>query len=1536
MTGLSGDIIELWNIDADKYRAVNLRFNFDSGPDRLSTPVLHGFSIGSRVGTGFNFTAFGPVTIDNGVWQTMGGGEPMIYSPDLKRTAYTNNLERSKFSYPITSITPMIQDDCMESPSIEITPTGGSQAFNAQDGVKTSLDVPMFGFTSVTSYQGACDVGGIWFDLEFGHHARQMRIDVADDGDVDYGFTEPAFDMFGRQTTFVSGTVDGVNYAAESATLTLDVNGEATGGFFLLPEGAEVSAADIGFDQVSIRSNSDPYEGFSLSLMAGSQSVELGDMPNSTYIVQEVLQSPFDFKGALNSLLTNPSVAGTHEDEFGRYWIMFRFMVDSPNASSGTSMTAVELDIVYNYSTVLNAADGLDIELNQGIALWTGGATATVPVAVYSDTGGGVTLSDLSVSSSTGYANTISMTGSPVGLYPNGEIYEVVTTHTVDLATGTSLSEAWLTFESSTGFIKLAWTDFMGFSEASDENNYVTLESTSAASPITNGQEITWRFRVNPTWDDTEAVRMYAGLTTANSINGLPDAVLLDPSVGNAVENDAGIISFELQNSIGVPQSLTSAESGQDINLIGEIRLENLTEAPDPSAYFLTLELKHINASDGNITWEEIANRSGVIGGDFNWNIDLGNAAGSETYRFAVRGYDGGDLICPPSQYNPDETCAIPFDITIDTYEPNLLDLQVLSPGTDANVDSNWRTLIDDTWVVPQQAQKIRMSSQDLPNPPATLDLHLWVERTHDANEDGLPDASEYITVTLNGDGEAPTANYTGQYSDFANEGTEGKVSMWIEGYDLAGNAIDGGAPGFDNDKITYVSMSSKTPVMRNFFIEDSKGNRFLNTNEAQYDGTWNKTMYAGNTYHLIVEASDDNGWRDVDFFQINLDKAESSDDMTIYYFPRNETAWTSSPHIDVVYDGNVMPTMLAMDNTALIDPFESDFILNIPIRIDWGITGLSNKDIEPKLQMQDLDNPLYTMIDTQQRHVQFWRYSDTVRLDFRTDEANDLMVSPMWEDLSEPFTQDVRKGFVFAGDTVRFTGQYAFLDGMSASVYTNPEVELTMEIKRLNAEEDFDRGYIATPGETIYHSFTGGVFDINLTAPVFTNEYQYEFRLCPPVDQQKPDPCDDYAMPDGAEDTTSGLCQGNPKYGCQSFKLMVDRTPPEVVTNSWLAEKGALPASSNDRIISTVLSTATYHCVDVQVQIKEQEALFPGDLQVNWMFYSDTIGYIPWGEYSKYFGGEPASETLSLSTIDNGYLASATCLDLWPITDGVYEPEQEKTKTQSPVLIFWVTGVDSAGSTVRLGGGVQEDGSVLPIFSSQAQYKSEYTFIHEEATFEIQDVLLEDDPRVGDSMKLRIKVKNTGTMAGTAELVIKSVVNDGIPVVESTVTSEELDIAETSGWIEVNLEPFAEQTTGMYYTISLNGSSDTIYDGSSEQWSQVFNVKVQAEEDSSSFLLIVALLVVVIGVLGTLVLVLLDVAVVSRCLRTSMKTTTLRMLMSRTRCLPRFLPMLTPKWLEPCSNSRNGLKRRFRVTSTKDGTLNPFRTGSTISEAPP
>ena len=399
----------------------------------------------------------------------------------------------------------------------------------------------------------------------------------------------------------------------------------------------------------------------------------------------------------------------------------------------------------------------------------------------------------------------------------------------------------------------------------------------------------------------------------------------------------------------------------------------------------------------------------------------------------------------------------------------------------------------------------------------------------------------------------------------------------------------------------------------------------------------------------------------------------------------------------------------------------------------------------------------------------------------------------------------------------------------------------MTLEITRQDALEDFTKGYIATPGEVTTHSFTGGVFAINITAPVFTNEYTYTYRLV--------------NLPAGAEDFTAALCATSTSYGCGEFSLKVDRTPPEVLSNTWMAEKGTLPAGSDNRIIANTLSTANYHCVDVQVQIREQEAMFPGDLQVNWMFYSNTIDYTPWSEYAEYFGFEPSTAPMTLRSFGGGYEARADCLDLWPLSDE--QPrvfDAEVNPANQPTLVFWVSGADSAGSTVRLGGGPQDDGSVLPIFSGQAQHKSEYTFIEEKAAFEIQDVLLSDDPRVGESMKLRIKVKNTGSMAGVADLVVKSVTDSGTPVEEGTVSTPELDIQEESDWIEITLAPFATQTTGMYYTISISGSSEAIYDGSENQWADVFNVKVQAEEDSSNLLLIVAILVVVIGVLGTVV----------------------------------------------------------------------------------
>ena len=107
--------------------------------------------------------------------------------------------------------------------------------------------------------------------------------------------------------------------------------------------------------------------------------------------------------------------------------------------------------------------------------------------------------------------------------------------------------------------------------------------------------------------------------------------------------------------------------------------------------------------------------------------------------------------------------------------------------------------------------------------------------------------------------------------------------------------------------------MDLDYPSIKNLFIEDSEGERFINNlpvNPPQGVGTWNQTMFAGNEYHLIVEAEDQNGWKDVEYIMVDLAPAEPSYDSVIWYFPRNDTAWTNSPFITLQTnpDGSVVP----------------------------------------------------------------------------------------------------------------------------------------------------------------------------------------------------------------------------------------------------------------------------------------------------------------------------------------------------------------------------------------------------------------------------------------------------------------------------------------------------------------------------------------------------------------------------------------------------------------------------------------------------
>ena len=781
---------------------------------------------------------------------------------------------------------------------------------------------------------------------------------------------------------------------------------------------------------------------------------------------------------------------------------------------------------------------------------------------------------------------------------------------------------------------------------------------------------------------------------TDNGIEGLPGAILLAPEGGNAVENDAGIETFSVLNIGMEPQVLESGNSNQNIYLVGEVMLENLTVAPDPLSYTLVLEhLVYNNSNPDNVTqeWTELVNVSGPIGGLFNLSVDLGaEAAGVQSYKFSMKGYTGGDTLCAPEIYNPDEECAIHFTLSIDTYAPSL-------DGIDVFDIVSYRELFDDTWVQPNHNQKFRIRAQDLPSPPEALTLNYWVQNDHDTNEDDEPQESEYQQLVLSSDGSSPIANYEGTISDIANEGDSGRVSLYVTGFDIAGNAISGGQPGFDYDLVTYIAMGTQPPTIDSFKIRDYSGNEFSN------DQGGLRTMYAGNVYNLIVEAKDDNGWRDIEYFSIDLNPGQSND-MLLYYFPRNATTWTESPWITILNASNDTngTEMVRRDGNRLLDPFESQFMLVMPIQIAWNCYTVSGV-VQPQVRIKDLDpnQPSSVLTESGGRYKQKWVYGDGFLLD-TTPKTENNQNGLALEDVSGPFiSEDVYDftnynavDFVYIGDDVKFTGQYVFKDASSDDL-VRPEIPMTLKITRETALPDGSKGYVAWPGEVTYHLFTGGIFNATLKAPSVTNEYVYNYELLVFLDANGDGNHDDFGerllvengeavfLPTGAVDYTQEST---------TFSIRVDGTAPKVATNSWTAK------DLSDVTLDGVLPSSTIHCLNVQVILEERELLDSDSIKVNWMYFQNGLN---WSLFTTAFDNQwPLSAPLSLVGGGDQTLASnSDCIDLWP---GVDLPDE--SQLQNVVVRFWISGTDTAGLSVINGGDFD-----TAILSAETQHISEY-----------------------------------------------------------------------------------------------------------------------------------------------------------------------------------------------------------------------------------
>ena len=125
------------------------------------------------------------------------------------------------------------------------------------------------------------------------------------------------------------------------------------------------------------------------------------------------------------------------------------------------------------------------------------------------------------------------------------------------------------------------------------------------------------------------------------------------------------------------------------------------------------------------------------------------------------------------------------------------------------------------------------------------------------------------------------------------------------------------------------------------------------------------------------------------------------TENLDIFYSPQNDTAWTTSNWIEIIDDyenTGLKPRMLSRDGNVLISPFEQQFTLDIPIRMEWSIPmSYVGGVITPDITMRDKDEGNNEVGISASQNPQRWSYSSGIELDMTTFSVEDTSDSYRW-----------------------------------------------------------------------------------------------------------------------------------------------------------------------------------------------------------------------------------------------------------------------------------------------------------------------------------------------------------------------------------------------------------------------------------------------------------------------------------------------------------------------------------------------------------
>tara|TARA_B100001741_G_scaffold33348_2_gene23863 strand:- start:23749 stop:30069 length:6321 start_codon:yes stop_codon:yes gene_type:complete len=442
---------------------------------------------------------------------------------------------------------------------------------------------------------------------------------------------------------------------------------------------------------------------------------------------------------------------------------------------------------------------------------------------------------------------------------------------------------------------------------------YATLQPTSNVTCVQSTCTVTWVFKSSWLNDDIDDLHWFISSIDENGLETGP-LVYSDNTPYNDIENDLeafNVIAYDHRGRAlhdwTQPLWPLHVNPGASLTVQGQVRYQGIVDAwvgeNDAEVTVEVSAIPPLNES-GPDQWEGepivwlFSNVTTVDSeGRFSIPLTIPDAEGvpSDTRleaRIILTRCGPSGLSLETALDQTEESTF--FEMMYDKNPPDVIGVEILDPSGLQPADNH-------VWL-PDRDVPLRLYVEDAEGLETPLTIYTWSEDQDDTNGNGIMEESEYKSMTANVNRGALQAEVDLPLLDvdaiLSPGESQGRLSVVITGYDLAGNPLQsGGSFGEENDAATILVQPRQATL--------------LDMNTVTLDSI-DGYLFPGQEHHFQFDLIDGNGIDSLDSINIGLMNS-LHEDCWIEYSPRFQqtaadvTCFVAPPTITATKDALTM-----------------------------------------------------------------------------------------------------------------------------------------------------------------------------------------------------------------------------------------------------------------------------------------------------------------------------------------------------------------------------------------------------------------------------------------------------------------------------------------------------------------------------------------------------------------------------------------------------------------------------------------------------